>query len=115
MAALVALRLVSPLFAAAAIARPPLTSSPRLRNVLSPAARCLATMSGADDVNWPAEKVRSKFVEFFENKEHTMVASSPVVPYDDPTLLFANAGMNQYKSIFLGAKAAPKTETGDSG
>ena len=52
---------------------------------------------------WPAARVRSTFMDFFrEGNKHTFVPSSSTVPYDDPTLLFANAGMNQYKSIFLG-------------
>jgi len=51
---------------------------------------------------WPASKIRSTFIQFFESKGHTYWPSSSVVPHEDPTLLFANAGMNQYKSIFLG-------------
>lgn len=53
--------------------------------------------------NWPASKVRSTFLDYFKVKQnHTFVPSSSVVPHNDPTLLFANAGMNQYKPIFLG-------------
>ena len=51
---------------------------------------------------WPQAKIRSTFVEYFQRHAHTHWPSSSVVPHDDPTLLFANAGMNQYKSIFLG-------------
>ncbi|PUU77344.1 tRNA synthetases class II (A)-domain-containing protein [Tuber borchii] len=53
-------------------------------------------------VEWPASLVRKTFIDYFRHNGHTFVPSSSVVPLSDPTLLFANAGMNQYKSIFLG-------------
>ena len=46
--------------------------------------------------------IRSSFLEYFKSKGHTIVPSSPLVPNNDPTLLFANAGMNQFKETFLG-------------
>jgi len=48
------------------------------------------------------KQVRDTFIEFFKSKEHEFIGSAPVVPHNDPTLLFINAGMNQFKPIFVG-------------
>ena len=52
-------------------------------------------------------EIRQKFLEFFASKGHQIVASSSLVPHEDPTLLFTNAGMNQFKDVFLGFDKRP--------
>jgi alanyl-tRNA synthetase len=60
-------------------------------------------------------QIRRQFLDFFVQKHgHTFVPSSPVVPLDDPTLLFANAGMNQFKPIFLGQEKRPYTRAANT-
>uniref|UniRef100_UPI0035246129 alanine--tRNA ligase-related protein n=1 Tax=Salmonella enterica TaxID=28901 RepID=UPI0035246129 len=48
------------------------------------------------------KELRAKFLTFFLERGHTIVQSSPLIPHNDPTLLFTNAGMNQFKDCFLG-------------
>ena len=49
-----------------------------------------------------SREIRAKFLQFFEDKGHNVVASAPMVIKNDPTLMFTNAGMNQFKDLFLG-------------
>lgn len=53
-------------------------------------------------IEWTSAKIRQKFLDFFKSKGHKIVASAPLVNKDDPTLMFTNAGMNQFKDFFLG-------------
>lgn len=51
------------------------------------------------------QELRRQFLHYFKTHQHSVIASSPVVPHEDPTLLFTNAGMNQFKDVFLGKSA----------
>ena len=59
-------------------------------------------------------EVRKSFLDFFTSKQHNIVSSAPMVIKDDPTLMFTNAGMNQFKDIFLGNAPAPFKRVADS-
>ncbi|MBS1667930.1 MAG: alanine--tRNA ligase [Bacteroidetes bacterium] len=59
-------------------------------------------------------EIRKKFLEFFQSKGHSIVPSAPIVIKNDPTLLFTNAGMNQFKDYFLGNKKPPHTRVADT-
>jgi alanyl-tRNA synthetase len=61
-----------------------------------------------------ASEVRKTFLDFFQSKNHEIVSSSPMVVKDDPTLMFINAGMNQFKDIFLGNKPAKFPRAADT-
>lgn len=61
-----------------------------------------------------SNEIRSQYLNFFASKEHTIVPGAPVVIKNDPTLLFTNAGMNQFKDFFLGNKVAPFKRAADT-
>jgi len=58
--------------------------------------------------------IRQQFLDFFASKGHTIVPSASLIPHDDPTLLFTNAGMNQFKDVFLGLGSRPYTRVADT-
>ena len=61
-----------------------------------------------------SNQIRKLFLEFFKNKEHTILHSASLIPHEDPTLLFTNAGMNQFKDVFLGRGSRNYKRAADS-
>ena len=61
-----------------------------------------------------SKEIRSRYLDFFKSKSHTIVPSAPMVVKDDPTLMFTNAGMNQFKEYFLGHKAIDNKRVADT-
>jgi alanyl-tRNA synthetase len=61
-----------------------------------------------------SSEIRQRFLDYFASKGHAVVASSSLVPHEDPTLLFTNAGMNQFKDVFLGFDKRPYTRAASS-
>ena len=61
-----------------------------------------------------SREIRTSFLEYFRKNGHTVVSSSPLVPHEDPTLLFTNAGMNQFKDVFLGKDTRPYSRAATS-
>ena len=63
---------------------------------------------------WTSDEIRQSFLDYFKERGHTIVPSASLVPQDDPTLLFTNAGMNQFKDVFLATGTRPYTRAADT-
>ncbi|QNR22913.1 alanine--tRNA ligase [Croceimicrobium hydrocarbonivorans] len=68
----------------------------------------------AQDKSWTAKEIRQQFLDFFQNKGHEVVPSAPMVIKGDPTLMFTNAGMNQFKEAFLGNRQPSSSRITDT-
>eukprot|EP00986_Skeletonema_menzelii_P011865 scaffold6237_cov153-Skeletonema_menzelii.AAC.11 len=79
------------------------------RRLATTTTTALHSSSSEEQLEWPTTKIRQTFYDYFTSRSHKFIPSSPSAPLNDPTLLFANAGMNQFKPIFLG-RAQPGTE-----
>ena len=67
-----------------------------------------------EQLKWPSDRIRQTFLDFFEERGHTIVPSASLVPGGDETLLFTNAGMVQFKDVFLGTGSRPYSRVADS-
>jgi alanyl-tRNA synthetase len=65
-------------------------------------------------MEWSTGAIRSTFLDFFKSKNHLIVDSAPIVIKDDPTLMFTNAGMNQFKGVFVGNEESKAPRIADS-
>lgn len=65
-------------------------------------------------MNWTSSQTRKKFLDYFNSRDHKIVSSAPIVNQDDPSLMFTNAGMNQFKDYFLGNKEPEQRRVVDS-
>ena len=65
-------------------------------------------------VKMTSAEIRQSFLDFFRTKQHQIVPSASLIPIDDPTLLFTNAGMNQFKDVFLGLKPPDAPRVADA-
>ena len=72
-----------------------------------PAVQTVAATLVAFFIPMKSAEIRSKFLQFFGERDHAVVTSSSLVPANDPTLLFTNSGMVQFKDVFLGKEARP--------
>jgi len=70
--------------------------------------------SSSSTSTWTADKVRQTYLDFFAARGHTVVSSASLIPQDDPTLLFTNAGMNQFKDVFLSTGTRPYSRATDT-